>query len=185
MNYETNKPAPGDLEVVRKFLNTWKISNETRQEEDQFAAGNDVYLFAKENHLSASENKDEGFEEIKQFRSEIRKNLRRKTETIHLNRLLKKYSVYPVLVDDVNKKTPKVIFESSGSICGQLLSIIVQSIADGNWEKLKECPDCKWVFYDHTRNSSKVWCGMYAIHEKGRACGTISKVKRFRERKKG
>ncbi|MGQ0418393.1 CGNR zinc finger domain-containing protein, partial [Bacillus sp. HC-TM] len=52
-------------------------------------------------------------------------------------------------------------------------------------EELKACPDCRWVFYDHSRNGSKRWCGMYAGEEGGRACGTIAKVKNYRAKRKG
>ena len=51
--------------------------------------------------------------------------------------------------------------------------------------RLKACPDCRWVFYDHSRNGSKRWCGMYAGEEGGRACGTIAKVKNYRAKRKG
>ena len=51
--------------------------------------------------------------------------------------------------------------------------------------RLKACPDCRWVFYDNSRNGSKRWCGMYAGEEGGRACGTIAKVKITGRREKG
>jgi predicted RNA-binding Zn ribbon-like protein len=37
------------------------------------------------------------------------------------------------------------------------------------------------VFYDHTRNASKRWCLMNAGGPNGRACGTIAKVRRYRQ----
>jgi predicted RNA-binding Zn ribbon-like protein len=32
----------------------------------------------------------------------------------------------------------------------------------GDWDRLKVCaaPDCRWVFYDPSRNRSAVWCNM-------------------------
>jgi predicted RNA-binding Zn ribbon-like protein len=59
-----------------------------------------------------------------------------------------------------------------------------QALADGSWSRLRRCPDCKLVFWDRTRNASKVWCGMYAGAD-GRACGSIAKVRRYRTRRAG
>lgn len=61
---------------------------------------------------------------------------------------------------------------------------MASAIVNKQWGRLKACPDCKWVFYDQSRNGSKRWCGMYAEGEGGRACGTIAKVKRHRAKRK-
>jgi predicted RNA-binding Zn ribbon-like protein len=65
---------------------------------------------------------------------------------------------------------------------GAVAEAVVAAVGDGSWAKLKQCPDCRLVFYDRTRNASKVWCGMYAGAD-GRACGTIAKVRRYRARR--
>ncbi|WP_280250724.1 CGNR zinc finger domain-containing protein [Nocardia abscessus] len=46
-------------------------------------------------------------------------------------------------------------------------------------------PDCRNVFYDHSRNRSRTWCSMYAETPDGRACGSISKVRAYRKRQRG
>ena len=45
--------------------------------------------------------------------------------------------------------------------------------------QLRECGglDCGWLFEDSSRNQSRQWCDM-------QTCGTVSKVRRFRERQK-
>ena len=37
----------------------------------------------------------------------------------------------------------------------KILSIVFISIQENLWGRLKACPDCRWVFYDHSRNGSK------------------------------
>ncbi|NJP77205.1 CGNR zinc finger domain-containing protein [Streptomyces telluris] len=41
-----------------------------------------------------------------------------------------------------------------------LLSRVHDAQRDGTWERLKICRSdaCAWVFYDHSRNHSAVWC---------------------------
>lgn len=47
----------------------------------------------------------------------------------------------------------------------------------GTWDRLKICPadDCRWAFYDASRNRSRRWCSMDV-------CGNRSKVRAFRDR---
>jgi len=60
---------------------------------------------------------------------------------------------------------------------GRLLAIVKAAIDDGSWPRLKVCPadDCRWAFYDTSRNRSAVWCDM-------RVCGNRAKVRGYRER---
>src|SRR4051794_8687848 len=61
---------------------------------------------------------------------------------------------------------------------GRLLAIVARARADGTWERLKVClaDDCQWAYYDRSRNRSSVWCDM-------RVCGNRAKVRSYRERR--
>lgn len=52
-------------------------------------------------------------------------------------------------------------------------------ISDGETERIRRCsnPDCKWFYYDNTRNKSKIYCT-------NNLCGNLMKVRRFREKNK-
>jgi predicted RNA-binding Zn ribbon-like protein len=69
-------------------------------------------------------------------------------------------------------------------LAGAVVEAVAAAVADGGWSRLRQCPDCRLVFWDRTRNASKVWCGMYAGSD-GRACGSIAKVRRYRARQIG
>ena len=60
---------------------------------------------------------------------------------------------------------------------GRLVAIVHDSIAQGTWTRLKACRDhtCAWAFYDHTKNRSGAWCSM-------ELCGNRSKARTHRER---
>jgi predicted RNA-binding Zn ribbon-like protein len=57
----------------------------------------------------------------------------------------------------------------------QLLVPVAQAVADGTWERLKACraDDCRWAFYDQSRNRSARWCDMAV-------CGNRTKVRAYR-----
>jgi len=60
---------------------------------------------------------------------------------------------------------------------GQMLATVFRSMSDGSWSRMKACgnPDCRWAFYDATKNHSGRWCEMAS-------CGNRMKARAFRER---
>ena len=70
------------------------------------------------------------------------------------------------------------------SVAGTACAVL-ESIRDRNLHRLKACPECRWVFYDNSRNASKRWCAMIATEAGGRSCGNIAKARRFRKRAAG
>jgi predicted RNA-binding Zn ribbon-like protein len=69
--------------------------------------------------------------------------------------------------------------DSFATLGSQLLAIAFQAQIEGTWERLKLCenPDCRWAFYDASRNRSGSWCRMGA-------CGNRLKNRAYRERHK-
>ena len=61
-----------------------------------------------------------------------------------------------------------------------LLIPVAAGMCDGRWSRVKACraPDCRWAFYDRSRNRAGVWCDM-AI------CGNRAKVRGYRARARG
>jgi len=60
---------------------------------------------------------------------------------------------------------------------------VIRSAADlltsPDAERIRQCeaPDCSWLFLDRSRNRSRQWCTM-------EDCGNVSKVRRFRQRRR-
>jgi predicted RNA-binding Zn ribbon-like protein len=63
---------------------------------------------------------------------------------------------------------------------GRLLAMVLRSMSDGTWSRMKACgnPDCRWAFYDGSKNHSARWCEMAS-------CGNRMKARAFRERARG
>jgi predicted RNA-binding Zn ribbon-like protein len=62
---------------------------------------------------------------------------------------------------------------------GELLAIIFAAMQDGTWERLKICDadDCRWAYYDRSKNASGTWCSMSD-------CGNRAKARAYRARRK-
>jgi predicted RNA-binding Zn ribbon-like protein len=165
--------APSGLEPVRALLNSWLIPNDTRQAADRFT------------DLTSAQGWSAG--QAGAVR-ELRNDLRRMTESGHadadvLNAWIGRVGLRPAIVPPgAAGPAGSVTYQHHGGPAGDFVAAVVAAMTAGTWKRLKACPDCRWVFYDNTRNGSKRWCLMYAGGPEGRACGTIAKVRRYRDR---
>jgi hypothetical protein len=156
--------APAELEPVRTLLNSWLIPNDSRQPTDRFG------------ELARDQSWRRGEATLVR---ELRDDLRQAVESGDggcLNRWIERIGLCPAVADD------GVTYRHRAGPAGDYLAAVISAVGAGTWKRLKACPDCKWIFYDNTRNGSKRWCLMYAGGPDGRACGTIAKVRRYRDR---
>lgn len=70
-----------------------------------------------------------------------------------------------------------------GGVSGALAAImaaVARADADGSWRRLKLCEadDCRWAFYDTSKNRSRHWCSMGV-------CGNRNKARAWRARQRG
>jgi predicted RNA-binding Zn ribbon-like protein len=167
-----SQSAPGELEPVRTLLNSWLIPNDSRQPTDHFDDLVRQHGWARQDA---------------RLIRELRDDIRHIVEDGHpaaghesvaadecLNRWITGLRLRVTVADGT------VRYAHDGGPAGEFLTAVINAVASRTWSRLKACPDCHWVFYDHTRNGSKRWCLMYAGGPAGRACGTIAKVRRYR-----
>jgi hypothetical protein len=159
-----DQAAPGPLEYVRALLNTWLIPNDTREPADTFAE-----FAAGEGWTGPAARL------VRRLRDDLRDAVETGDASC-LNSWIAELDVRPAIDGG------DLVYRHKASPAGDLMATVIGAITAGTWRRLKACPDCRWVFYDHTRNGSKRWCLMYAGGPDGRACGTIAKVRRYRDR---
>jgi predicted RNA-binding Zn ribbon-like protein len=74
---------------------------------------------------------------------------------------------------------------SKRGLVGVVLASVVDAIAEGFWARLRACGDCRYVFFDQTRNGSRRWCMMARGDDpNGRSCGAIANVRSYRARQR-
>ncbi len=61
---------------------------------------------------------------------------------------------------------------------GRIVHSFAQLIDRFDLKRIKLCenPECRWIFYDASKNASRCWCG--------NTCASLIKVRRFRSRQK-
>ncbi|WP_158887610.1 CGNR zinc finger domain-containing protein [Amycolatopsis anabasis] len=171
--------APGRLELVRSFLNTWRLPHDTRVPEDRLPdlvanpwEWRKVLPGVPHGHRRE-------LDELTELRTALRHTLGIQAP-YELRDWLDRH---PVLVT-IGEEQPIEHRPRDPGAAAALLALVVDGVAQRRWARLKACPDCKHVFYDHSRNGTRTWCGMYANQPGGRACGSIAKVRAYRERKR-
>ena len=176
-----SNPAPGELERVRRFVNTWDEEDRTDAIADPAALTD---WLAEEGLLDEGERVSA--RDLRQAHA-VRDALRATLRSHHGEKLDRQAP--DVLCEASRRARLEVRFGPDGSsrlepaadgvdgALGRLLTIAHEAEHDGTWQRLKICPadDCQWAFFDKSRNRSAVWCDM-------RVCGNRAKVREYRER---
>jgi predicted RNA-binding Zn ribbon-like protein len=102
--------------------------------------------------------------------------------------------VYPVDVATLNEAAsasrlrmrfgrdgkPRLEPEATGPVgaMGRLVATLYSAMQDESWDRLKLCTDdeCRWAFFDRSKNHSSRWCTM-------ESCGNRAKARRFRQKR--
>jgi predicted RNA-binding Zn ribbon-like protein len=176
-----SNPAPGELELVRAFINTWDA------EEDRENLPGPVELrdWLVEHHLLDAGTRVTAAEHREAIA--VREALR--AMLLANAGLDLDPAAGPALDEAARRAGLGVRFDEHGQVhtapeadgaagaLGRLLTIVAAAQEEGTWPRLKAClaDDCQWAYFDLSRNRSAVWCDM-------KICGNRRKVRSYRER---
>ena len=178
--------APGSLEDVRRFLNTWDYVTRTRETRDHLPdLAHDAGEWARR-FPSVRRPQTRELADLVSLRAGLRGAVEDGLDARWLNEQVRaaRLTVAVEVVDSAGSAQIRFAPASQPTASADILVLVLEAIADGTWQRLKACPDCRLVFFDRSRNASKRWCQMSA-KEGGRACGSIAKVRGWRTRKAG
>ena len=174
--------APGELELVRRFVNTRDVEEGTDELEGLEAllgwfvgVGllDDEEASADERDLQRALALREG------IRSLLLANNGEEVEPARLRELNRAAGSMCLTIRFDEEGSPTFEPESSGvsPALGRILAAVVRAADEGIWGRLKVCPNdaCQWAFYDHSKNRSGRWCTM-------EVCGNRMKARAFRQR---
>jgi len=174
--------APGRLEPVRRFLNTWELRAAGRDVVDRLpelaTAPRSWQRLLTEVPLPAPDE----IRELQELRAALRRTVDQPPVTEQI--LASWFERHPIVarVARNHSSSPVIRLEAADTrACDHLLADVAAAINDKTWTRLRACLDCRLVFFDRSRNRSRRWCGMYA-GSNGRSCGSIAKVQRWRDR---
>lgn len=179
--HKEGKPAPGDLRFVQAFVNTLDVESGR----DRFAAASDL-----ESWLRTHCELDSGVRLTERHRLEATR-FREALRTI-LTEGNESDAAALAVVNDVGHQANlclsataegRLSLDAAGtdlySALGRLLAAVHAAMLDGTWARLKVCAadECRWAFYDASKNHSGTWCSM-------KVCGNRAKVREHRSRQR-
>ena len=71
----------------------------------------------------------------------------------------------------------RLVFDAEDPLA-RIVGVAFRAMLDGTWPRLKACRNCKWAFYDYSKNRSASWCSM-------QLCGNRLKTRAYRSRRAG
>jgi predicted RNA-binding Zn ribbon-like protein len=173
-------PAPGALELVRKFLS---LHDHSASDGSTLTPGPDslAWWLGTEGLIPAGvEVSEEEFAWARGVRDalvqKVRENMGAPVDPdadVRLNAAAAETGLRPRF-DDA-RLVPTV--EGVRGAIGMLVGVAFMAELDGSWHRFRLCadPTCTTVFYDRSKNHSAKWCSM-------QTCGNRNKVRAFRQR---
>jgi len=146
--------APGDLELVRLFLNTADL------EEGKDDLASPAALREAIRGLALANNGGQAYP----------------VDLATLNRAATECGLRPRFGPGGSARLEPEAGGLERSL-GRLVAAVHEAMATRTWPRLKACGrhSCRWAFYDSSRNQSRTWCSMAT-------CGNRTKAQRFRSR---
>jgi predicted RNA-binding Zn ribbon-like protein len=178
--YDIPKAAPPPLRLVQSFVNTVDLEHQREWLGDPAA----LVAWARERQLVPARTRfsrrdlRRALELREAFRALLAANRDRKRDEAALAVLTesaRSARLTAVFADG----TPRLEAQAHGidGFRGRLLSVAVTAMLDGSWERLKACQNCRWAFFDESKNRSAHWCSMSL-------CGNRLKTRAYRRRRR-
>jgi predicted RNA-binding Zn ribbon-like protein len=177
------KSAPGELELIREFVNTLEVDGETRTEELRTPQQLESWLEKRDLLPRSASLNGQDLTRALELREALRGIL-----LAHNGASIgrKPFEAFDAIAAEADLRVRMVGDDTvrldptgaglEGAI-GRIAAIVYRSEIEGTWPRLKACAadDCQWAFYDASRNRSGTWCDMAS-------CGNRAKVRAYRER---
>lgn len=175
-----SKTAPGPLELVRRFVNSFDYPHGP----DELATPESAARWITQATGETVEVSARDCKRLISARETLRDVLEAHTGVVvdpavhaKLEKMLSCAPLRPRLTAE--GATLEVDCGGVDSLLGRISTALVWATLEGNLTRLKVCRSdtCRYAYYDHSKNGSGLWCSM-------RVCGTRQKARAYRARRR-
>jgi predicted RNA-binding Zn ribbon-like protein len=174
--------APGELELVRDFVNTRDLEKGT----DRIDEPRRLSSWMEEQGLASAGPTltDEDVARARRLREALRAMLLANAgfpvaqEAVEELNGAARAARLGIHAGDAGRVALVPAGEGLDRAIGRLLSTVFAAQENGTWPRLKACAECCWALYDHTKNRSASWCDPAK-------CGARVRSRRYRGRRRG
>jgi len=174
--------APGELELVRRFVNTRDIeegSDELYSPDSLLSWFAAIDLLDEDGAAADEQDLERALALREGIRALLLANNGEEIEAVRIRELNRATESVCLTVrfDDDGRATLRPQSPGVSAALGRILAVVVRAIDEGSWARLKVCPNdaCQWAFFDRSKNRSGKWCTM-------EVCGNRMKARAFRQR---
>ncbi len=176
------KFAPAPLLAVQALANTFAFEPEEERLRDPGSARE--WLLASDLATAEVRVSEAEWRRLLDFRAAIRELIEANPDgapeppATRLRSLVANHPV-PVAVSDQGElRLDLAPAASVDGVISQLIGIVLQEQHEGRWQRLKICAfdECRWSFFDSSRNRGGTWCRM-------ETCGNVIKNRAYRRRR--
>jgi predicted RNA-binding Zn ribbon-like protein len=169
--YDIPNPAPEPLRLVQQFVNTIDLTHERE------------WLTSWLQERGCATPSDADLERARLVREAIRELLVANNEPASrpdATATMSAAADAAHLTIDFAQRTLVVRAAGLDGALGAVIVACFSGMADGDWERLKCCRNgnCRWAFFDYSKNRSASWCSM-------QICGNRRKTREYRRRLRG
>lgn len=168
--------APGELDLVRRFVNTLDFESGT----DELGSPTAASAWLSEQGWKTRVGRAE-LGELLAVREALRDLMGTNSSSPAGEAVAALDSIarrHPLLVQLSSPEPLQPTSRTGANIfIERILALVAAAKIDGSWRRMKTCANdaCRWQFYDHSRNRSRTWCTMDI-------CGTEAKMRTYRRR---
>lgn len=177
-----SQPAPADLALMKRFLNSLELDGRADRLRDTASTGR----WLQQNALAPDDAPVSEEDRLRlvalrdTVRSMLRGGQRDASDAGAFGRMNAIAAETPFVIEmSDGQATLRPLGTGVTRVIGDLISIIHAEMRDGAWQRMKVCAsdDCPVAFYDTSKNRSATWCSMGQ-------CGNRAKVRAYQSRKK-
>jgi predicted RNA-binding Zn ribbon-like protein len=163
--YDVPKAAPEPLRLVQRFVNT--VDHEHHREWIGTPAELADFLGCEEADVDV----ERAHELREALRMLLRANNGAPLDPGALAAVNRAAAGLRLELDDEGR----VVFGAEEPLA-RVVGVAFGAMLEGTWPRLKACRNCKWAFYDYSKNRAASWCSM-------QLCGNRLKTRAYRSRR--
>jgi predicted RNA-binding Zn ribbon-like protein len=163
--YDVPKAAPEPLRLVQRFVNT--VDHEHHREWIGTAAELAEFLGCDETEVEV----ERAHELREALRMLLRANNGAPLDAGALGTVNRVAGGVRLELDDGGR-----LGFAADDPLAHVVAVAFEAMLAGTWPRLKACRNCKWAFYDYSKNRAASWCSM-------QLCGNRLKTRAYRSRR--
>jgi predicted RNA-binding Zn ribbon-like protein len=176
--------APGRLELLQRFVNTW--NHDFPPDWDRIGTREKASAWLLEKGLIAPGDRVSGrdAERLRELREALRalvmSNHGGRPDPVAMDviREASRAAALSISVDEAGRTALEAAHRGVDGAVAELLGILHEAQLTGQWARLKGCRQCRYAFFDRSKNRSATWCAMSI-------CGNRTKNRAYYRRRRG